>query len=81
METTITSKGQIVIPARIRKNFGIEEGTRIELIEDQAAGVIILKPVTPQYVHSLRGILKGSAAFSSVIPNKDRVNYTTGLMV
>ncbi|NWG75011.1 MAG: AbrB/MazE/SpoVT family DNA-binding domain-containing protein [Rubrivivax sp.] len=29
METTITSKGQIVIPARIRKNFGIEEGTRI----------------------------------------------------
>jgi AbrB family looped-hinge helix DNA binding protein len=62
METTITSKGQIVIPSRVRKNFAIEQGTRIELIEDKAAGVIILKPVTPQYVRSLRGILKGPAA-------------------
>ena len=66
METTVTSKGQIVIPSRVRKNFAIEQGTRIELIEDKAAGVIILKPVTPQYVHSLRGILKGPAALQAL---------------
>jgi AbrB family looped-hinge helix DNA binding protein len=66
METTITSKGQIVIPALIRKNFGIEKGARIEVIEDKAAGIIILKPVTPQYVHSLRGILKGSVALQAL---------------
>jgi AbrB family looped-hinge helix DNA binding protein len=72
METTITSKGQIVIPSRIRKNFGIEEGTRIELIEDQAAGVIILKPVTPQYVRSLRGMLKGSAALQALKDDRQK---------
>ena len=66
METTITSKGQIVIPSRVRKNFAIEQGTRIELIEDKAAGIIILKPVTPQYVRSLRGILKGPAALQAL---------------
>ena len=66
METTITSKGQIVIPSRVRKNFAIEPGTRIELIEDKATGVIILKPVTPQYVRSLRGVLKGPAALQAL---------------
>jgi AbrB family looped-hinge helix DNA binding protein len=66
METTITSKGQIVIPSPIRKNFGIEKGTRIEVLEDKAAGIIILKPVTPLYVRSLRGILKGSGALQAL---------------
>lgn len=66
METTITSKGQIVIPALVRKNFGIEKGARIEVIEDKAAGIIILKPVTPQYVRRLRGILKGSVALQAL---------------
>ena len=66
MDTTVTSKGQIVIPSRVRKNFGIEQGTHIELIEDKAAGVIILKPVTAQYVRSLRGILKGPAALQAL---------------
>jgi AbrB family looped-hinge helix DNA binding protein len=72
METTITSKGQIVIPSRVRKNFGIEEGTRIELIEDRAAGVIILKPVTAQYVHSLRGMLKGTAALDALKADRQK---------
>lgn len=66
METTITSKGQIVIPSLVRKNFGIEKGARIEVIEDKAAGIIILKPVTPQYVRRLRGILKGSVALQAL---------------
>ncbi|MEE3259693.1 MAG: AbrB/MazE/SpoVT family DNA-binding domain-containing protein [Candidatus Latescibacterota bacterium] len=26
---TVTSKGQIAIPARIRKNYGIEQGTQL----------------------------------------------------
>ncbi|HZY42505.1 MAG TPA: AbrB/MazE/SpoVT family DNA-binding domain-containing protein [Anaerolineae bacterium] len=72
METTITSKGQIVIPSRVRKNFGIEEGTRIELIEDRAAGVIILKPVTAQNVHSLRGMLKGTAALEALKDDRQK---------
>ena len=37
----ITSKGQITIPAEIRKKLGIKEGDKILLIEDQ--GRVILR--------------------------------------
>jgi AbrB family looped-hinge helix DNA binding protein len=33
METTTTAKGQIVIPASIRRRLGIKEGTRIKIEE------------------------------------------------
>lgn len=55
METTATSKGQIVIPASVRRKFGIKEGTRIQIEVDEIAKEIILKPITREYVRSLRG--------------------------
>ncbi len=66
MEATMTSKGQVVIPSRLRKKYGMEEGTRIEFLEDEDAGYIIMKPITPQYVHRLRGMLKGSAGMKAL---------------
>jgi AbrB family looped-hinge helix DNA binding protein len=46
-------KGQIVIPRRIRKEFEIEEGTRA-YVETTPEGILI-KPVTPKFIRSLRG--------------------------
>lgn len=57
METTATSKGQIVIPSSIRRRLGIKEGTRITI--EEKGNEIILKPITREYVHSLRGKLRG----------------------
>jgi len=51
-----TTKGQVVIPLRLRKQFHIEEGTRA-LVEATADG-ILLKPVTAASIRRLRGILK-----------------------
>ena len=31
MESYMTVKGQIVIPSKIRRKFGIKEGTRIQV--------------------------------------------------
>ena len=72
METTMTSKGQVVIPSRLRKKYGMEEGTRIEFLEDEAAGYIIMKPITPQYVHKLRGMLKGNAGLQALKNDRQR---------
>lgn len=72
METTATSKGQIVIPARLRKKYGIEEGTRIEFIENEDEGTIIMKPITPQYVRKLRGILKGNAGMKALKEDRQK---------
>jgi AbrB family looped-hinge helix DNA binding protein len=41
-EVVVTRKGQTTIPARMRKKFNIEEGTRLEVIETQEG--ILFKP-------------------------------------
>jgi AbrB family looped-hinge helix DNA binding protein len=60
METaSVTSKGQLVIPARLRRQYGIKPGTKVRLI---ARGQeIIIQPITKEYIRSVCGLLKGNA--------------------
>ena len=51
-----TTKGQVVIPLRLRKQFHIENGTKA-VVQATAEG-ILLKPVTAVTIRRLRGILK-----------------------
>ena len=51
-----TAKGQVVIPAKLRRQFHIEEGTKA-MVEARPDG-ILLKPVTAVTIRRLRGILK-----------------------
>jgi AbrB family looped-hinge helix DNA binding protein len=72
METTTTIKGQIVIPAVIRQRLGINTGTRIRVELDEENGQIILKPITREYIHSLRGRLKGKGLLEELASEKAR---------
>ena len=59
-----TTKGQVVIPMRLRKQFHIVEGTRA-IVAATPEG-ILLKPVTAVTIRRLRSILKrkpGDKAF------------------
>ncbi|MCX6863478.1 MAG: AbrB/MazE/SpoVT family DNA-binding domain-containing protein [Verrucomicrobia bacterium] len=51
-----TTKGQVVIPMWLRKQFEIEEGTRA-VVQATPEG-ILLKPITAVSIRRLRGILK-----------------------
>ena len=51
-----TTKGQVVIPLRLRKQFDIEDGTKA-VVQATAEG-ILLKPVTAALIRRGRGILK-----------------------
>ncbi len=51
-----TTKGQVVIPLRLRKEFDIEAGTKA-VVRATAEG-ILLKPVTAALIKRGRGILK-----------------------
>ncbi len=51
-----TTKGQVVIPAWLRKQFQIENGTKA-VVQATPDG-ILLKPVTNVTIRRLRGILK-----------------------
>ena len=51
-----TTKGRVVIPARLRREFHIENGTRAVVVSTPEG--ILLKPVTKHAIARLRGILK-----------------------
>lgn len=72
METYATVKGQIVIPASLRRKYGIKNGTKI--IVTDIGDAIVLKPVTEQYLRNLQGSLKGRGGLKVLLDErrKDR---------
>jgi len=61
METAfVTSKGQLVIPARLRRRYGIKPGTKVCFIERE--NEILFQPVTKEYIRSVRGMLKSETS-------------------
>jgi AbrB family looped-hinge helix DNA binding protein len=63
--SVVTTKGQLVIPARLRRRFGIKKGTIVTFMEDD--GRIILQPVTRDFIRGLRGSLKGEPSTLDVL--------------
>jgi AbrB family looped-hinge helix DNA binding protein len=70
METTATTKGQIVIPSKIRRRLGIKAGTRMQIEVDEADHRIILTPITREYIHSLRGKYKGCGLLKALMEDR-----------
>jgi AbrB family looped-hinge helix DNA binding protein len=58
--TTVSSKGQLVIPIQIREALGIEAGTRIGI--RQEGSEVILRPLTQAAARSLIEELRGITA-------------------
>jgi AbrB family looped-hinge helix DNA binding protein len=52
---TATSKGQIVIPADIRKRMSIKTGTRFNV--EERGELIILRPLTSENIKKMAGFL------------------------
>ena len=61
----VTSKGQLVVPSRIRRRFGIKPGTRVNFVEE--GDRIIFQPVTREYINSFCGIFKQKPGEKSVV--------------
>ncbi len=60
-----SSKGQVVIPARFRRELQIEDGTKASITITPEG--ILLRPITSQSIGRLRGLLKrkpGEPAFA-----------------
>jgi AbrB family looped-hinge helix DNA binding protein len=72
METITTSKGQVVIPAKVRRQLGIKDGTYLQIDVDLVAKRIILTPVTREYIQSLRGKYKGKGLMRALMADKQQ---------
>ena len=56
----VTSKGQLVVPARLRRKYGIKPGTKICFVERDSE--IVFQPVTREYIRSICGMLKSETS-------------------
>lgn len=63
--TIVTSKGQIVIPSKIRRRLNIKRGTKLCIVEkgDQ----LILQPLTEDYFEKMAGILNTKGKLTKAI--------------
>ena len=57
METTLTRRGQTVVPAEIRKRYNLQEGDRLIWIDDGQTVKVIFSPA--DIVKALKGSGKG----------------------
>jgi AbrB family looped-hinge helix DNA binding protein len=61
----VTSKGQVVVPARLRRKFGIKAGTRLNFTETD--GQIMIQPVTREFIDSFCGLFKAKTGEKSAV--------------
>jgi AbrB family looped-hinge helix DNA binding protein len=53
-KSVVTVKGQVVIPSKLRRRFGIKKGTQVYLYDREVE--IAIRSVTDEYLGSLAGI-------------------------
>lgn len=69
--STVTTKGQLVIPSKLRRKYSIRKGTRVAFVDE--GDRIILQPITPEFISSLRGCLgKDSSALEILLEERRR---------
>lgn len=61
---TMTVRGQLVIPADLRRKYGIGAGTRFRVIDTGRA--ILLQPLDDADIRELRGSLPGKKALKEL---------------
>ena len=66
LQTTITSKGQVTLPAAFRADMGLSEGTKINV--ERSGHQLILTPELP--VSHYRGILRHLGNINTDIPKE-----------
>ena len=69
--STVTTKGQLVIPSKLRRKYSIKKGTQVAFVEQENR--LVLQPLTPEFIRSLRGFLKGEpSALKALLADRKR---------
>lgn len=66
----VTSKGQIVIPKKIREKYGIHTSTLIRWIEKREG--ILMVPDSEDSIVAARGMLEGSGVLKAYMQEKEK---------
>ena len=69
ISSKVTSKGQVVIPKKLREKYGIRTATAIRWIEKDQG--ILMVPESEDPIVEARGMLKGSGILKAYMKEKD----------
>ena len=70
ISSKVTSKGQVVIPKKLREKYGIRSVTAIRWIENDQG--ILMVPESEDPIVAARGMLKGSGILKAYLKEKKR---------
>jgi len=70
--TSVSTKGQFVIPAEMRASLGIKPGMRIAVTQEE--GRLIIEPVSAELVDKTRGLFRGGPSLSDELKRERRRN-------
>lgn len=70
MKSTVSTRGQVSIPASLRKKYGIENETQVEWLEDGNAIKIIPLPKDP--IKAFRGMGRDRYASEKLIADRKK---------
>ena len=68
METTLTDRGQTAVPARIRRQYGLKAGQRLEWVSD--GKVIYVVPVSKDPIRAFKGSLRGKGLTAALLKSR-----------
>lgn len=70
MQTSVTKRGQTVIPAAIRKRYHIEDGDQLVWLDDGQAITVVPVPRDP--IRALRGRGKGERLVERLLLEREK---------
>ena len=68
--TTVTSRGQTVVPARLRTRLGLHEGAKLRWIE--GVGALVVMPVPDDPIEAVAGKYRGSGLLKRLLTERRR---------
>ena len=74
MATTVTSKGQVTIPKRVRDQLGLKAGTKVEFV--LVKGHAVIEPVGLRGADALAGSLRAYAKALAINPRSASALYS-----
>jgi AbrB family looped-hinge helix DNA binding protein len=74
--TTVTSKGQITIPSRLRKQFGLERGTKLMIVPTDY-GLVLKKIDLPSVEEFQKRVEQRAGTVELSMEDVDRLVHET----
>lgn len=68
--TTLTRRGQTVVPAAIRRRLGLRNGSKLQWV--QGAGYVLVAPVPDDPIEAYAGIDRGKGLLKRLLEERRR---------